>query len=163
MNKLFRAVTVSAAALVLFVAFIGLFGFAFHGTASAANPGPLAAPTPVSVNPGSGAGRAAVLWSAKVITADTATGAMDILNYGKADIQWVTDQTAVAGAPNTTTVKLQFSVDGVNWADGINVLASNSADAADMQQFAVFGRYVRLYADVSNANPVTLTLGVATK
>lgn len=157
-NRKFFIVSVALAALLFAV-----FALSFQGTASAANPGPLAAPTPVSVNPGSGVGRASVLWSNKVITADTATGAMDILNYGKADIQWVTDQTAVAGAPNTTTVKLQFSVDGVNWADGINVLASNSADAADMQQFAVFGRYVRLYADVSNANPVTLTLGVATK
>jgi len=149
--------------LVLFVAFIGLFGFAFHGTASAANPGPLAAPRPVSVNPGSGAGRAAVLWSAKVITADTATGAMDILNYSKADIQWLVDQTVVAGAANTTTVKLQFSNNGTNWIDGINAVATNSADAGDMQQFAVFGRYVRLYADVTNSNPITLTLAVAAK
>lgn len=156
-----------------FVALVGVFvvallltafaGLAFQGTASAANPVPLAAPTPVSVNPGSGAGRSAVLWSTKVITADTATGAMDILNYGKADVQWLVDQTAVAAAPNTTTVKLQFSVDGVNWVDGINAVAANVADAGDMQQFAVFGRYVRFYADVTNTNPVTWTIGVAAK
>ena len=152
-----------AGALLIAVAFLAVFAFAFQGTASAANPQPLAAPTPVSVNPGSGRGQAAVLWSAKVITADTATGAMDILSYGKADVQWLIDQTAVAGVVNTTTVKLQFSVDGANWVDGINAVATNTADAGDMQQFAMFGRYVRLFAHLSNANPITLTLGVVAK
>ena len=157
-NRKFFIASVAFAALLFAV-----FALMFQGTASAANPGPLAAPTPVSVNPGSGVGRASVLWAAKVITADTATGAMDILNYGKADVQWLIDQTVVAAAPNTTTVKLQFSVDGTNWVDGINAVASNTADAGDMQQFAMFGRYVRLYADVTNTNPITLTLGVAAK
>ena len=158
MNRKF-AFSAVLAAVVLFAAFMLMF----QGTASAAHPGPLAAPTPVSVNPGTGAGRAAVLWSAKAITSDTATPPMEVLNYGKADIQWLVDQTAVAGAPNTTTVKLQFSIDGVNWVDGVNAVAANVADASDMQQFAVFGRYVRLYADVTNANPITWTLGVAAK
>ena len=157
-NRKFFIASVALAAL-LFAAFALLF----QGTASAANPGPLAAPTPVSVTGNTGRGQAAVLWQAKVITEDTATGAMDILNYSKADIQWLIDQTVVAAAPNTTTVKLQFSNNGVNWIDGINAVATNSADAGDMQQFAMFGRYVRLYADVSNANPITLTLAVAAK
>lgn len=157
-NRKFLIVSVAFAALLLTV-----FAFAFQGTANAAQPVPLAAPTPVSVNPGSGVGRAAVLWSAKAITSDTATGAMDVLNYGKADIQWLIDQTVVAGAANTTTVKLQFSVDGTNWVDGISAVSANTADAGDMNQFAIFGRYLRLYADVTNNNPITLTLGVATK
>lgn len=151
------------AAFIVAFALLAVFAISFQGTASAANPVPLAAPTPVSVNPGSGVGRAAVLWQAKVITSDTASGAFDVLNYGKADVQWLVDQTAVAAAPNTTTVKLQFSVDGVNWVDGINAVAANVADAGDMQQFAVFGRYVRFYADVTNTNPVTWTIGVAAK
>ena len=157
-NRKYFIVSVAFAAL-LFAA----FALAFQGTASAANPGPLAAPTPVSVTGNTGRGQAAVLWQAKVITEDTATGAMDILNYSKADIQWLVDQTVVAGAANTTTVKLQFSNNGTNWIDGINAVATNSADAGDMQQFAVFGRYVRLYADVTNSNPVTWTLAVAAK
>ena len=151
------------AAFIVAFALLAVFAISFQGTASAANPVPLAAPTPVSVTGNTGRGQAAVLWQAKVITEDTATGAMDILNYSKADVQWLVDQTAVAGAPNTTTVKLQFSNNGVNWIDGINAVATNSADAGDVQQFAVFGRYVRLYADVSNANPVTWTLAVAAK
>lgn len=159
-SKTFKAFIATVAVAL---ALLTVFGLAFQGTASAANPGPLAAPTPVSVTGNTGRGQAAVLWNAKVITEDTATGAMDILNYSKADIQWLVDQTVVAGAANTTTVKLQFSNNGTNWIDGMNAVATNSADAGDMQQFAVFGRYVRLYADVTNSNPVTWTLAVAAK
>lgn len=157
--------TSKIAILALTVAFlmvVGVMAISFS-TAQADIPGPLAAPTPVSVNPGSGVGQNAVLWSSKVITQDTATSSMSVQNYGKADIQYLVDQTIVAAAANTTTVKLQFSNDGVNWVDGINLVAANVADGGDMNQFAVFGSRMRLYADVSNTNPVTWTLGVTAK
>ena len=156
-NRKYLIASVAFAAL-LFAA----FALAFQGTASAANPGPLAAPTPVSVTGNTGRGQAAVLWQAKVITEDTATGAMDILNYSKADVQWLVDQTAVAGAPNTTTVKLQFSNNGVNWIDGPALAANSAADTNDMQQYAVFGRYARVSPTFANTQPVTVTvIGVA--
>jgi len=157
--------TSKIAILAMTVAFLTVFGVMAisFSTAQADIPGPLAAPTPVSVNPGSGIGQYALLWSAKAITQDTATAAMTVLNYGKADLQYLVDQTAVAGAPNTTTVKLQFSNDGVNWIDGLGLATANVADGGDMNQFAVFGRFLRLYADVTNSNPVTWTLSAAAK
>jgi len=77
------------------------------------------------------------------------------------DLQWGIDQTLLT-TMNTTTLKLQFSNDGVNWIDGASFVSANVADANDMQQYAIFGRYARVYADVSNTNPLTLTvIGVA--
>lgn len=145
-------------AIVLVVA--ALFSISGPQQALASVPGPLLAPTPVSVNLG-GIGKALTFYSTKVLTADTASGNQGIIDANKVDLQWVVDQTAVAGVVNTTTLKLQFSNDGVNWIDGATVLNANTADANDMQQYLLFGRYARIYADVSNTNPLTLTvLGV---
>lgn len=157
--------TSKIAVLALTVALLMVLGVTAisFSTAQADIPGPLMAPTPVAVNAGSGTGQAAVLWTAKVITQDGATPSMSVLNYGKADVQYLFDQTAVAAAGNTTTLKLQFSNDGINWIDGIDVVAAKADDGGDMNQFAVFGSRMRVYADVSNANPVTVTVGVAAK
>ncbi len=157
--------TSKIAVLALTVALLMVLGVTAisFSTAQADIPGPLMAPTPVAINAGSGVGTAAMLFTSKVITQDTASPSMSVLSYGKADIQYLVDQTAVAGAPNTTTVKLQFSNDGVNWIDGINLVAANALDGGDMNQFAVFGSRLRLYVDVTNSNPVTWTLGVAAK
>lgn len=145
-------------AFLLLLAVLGVFGLQ---PARAAQPGPLLAPTPVSVQPVSGAARAVAFWPPTVITQSVGSAAVNTILASKLDLQWVFDQTAVAGAPNTTTLKLQFSNDGVNWVDGVAVVSNNSADATDMQQFAVFGRFTRVYATVSNSNPLTVTaLGV---
>jgi hypothetical protein len=59
---------------------------------------------------------------------------------------------------NTTTLKLQFSNDGVNWTDGATIASAIAEDGAVLSQQAVFGKFARVYADVSNTNPVTLTV-----
>jgi hypothetical protein len=147
------AVSVVAVVALLFVGLLALFG----GTAQAANPGPLAIPTPVTNNPAAVVARPVEFLVTRVITQDTASDALNIQNYGKADVQWVFDQTLVAAAANTTTLKLQFSNNGLNWVDGATLVSANAADATDMNQFAVFGRYARVYVDVTNSLPVTVT------
>jgi len=114
---------------------------------------PAAIPTPVSITPGSGAPQLVTLFNANVSTADEG-GPAAVIAGEKVDLQWIIDQTDV----NTVTLKLQFSNNGVTWIDGAAFVTSNAADAGDMQQYAVFGRYLRAYADVSNSNPVTVTV-----
>lgn len=157
-KKRFAVLSVTLAVALVVVA---LFSIAGPQQASASVPGPLLAPTPVSVNLG-GIGKALSFYQTKVLTADGASSYQGIIDANKVDLQWVVDQTLVAGAANTTTLKLQFSNDGTNWIDGATVLSANAADANDMQQHLLFGRYARIYADVTNTNPLTLTvLGVA--
>lgn len=89
----------------------------------------------------------------KVITQSGASTAFVLADAEALDIQYVIDQ----GTVNTVTLKLQFSNDNANWTDGVNVVASNAADATNLLQFNNFGYYTRLYATVSNTSPLTLT------
>ena len=145
-----------AVAVVLFAALVLSMTGPANVTAA-----PSAAPTPVSVNHAGTFADVPVFWSTQVVTADGGSSAQNIQNHQVVDLQWVVDQTLLT-TMNTTTLKLQFSNDGVNWIDGASFVSANVADANDMQQYAIFGRYARVYADVSNTNPLTLTvIGVA--
>ena len=145
-----------AVAVVLFAALVLSMTGPANVTAA-----PSAAPTPVSVNHAGTFADVPVFWSTQVVTADGGSNAQNIQNHQVVDLQWGIDQTLLT-TMNTTTLKLQFSNDGVNWIDGASFVSANVADANDMQQYAIFGRYARVYADVSNTNPLTLTvIGVA--
>lgn len=122
---------------------------------------PAAAPTPVSVNHAGTFADVTNFYVTSVVTADGNGSVQNVQNHQIMDLQWVIDQTLLT-TMNTTTLKLQFSNDGANWIDGPSFVSANVADANDMQQYAVFGRYARVNADVSNTNPLTLTIiGVA--
>ena len=79
---------------------------------------------------------------------------MDVGNFNRADIMWSID----VGTVNTTTYKLQFSNDATHWTDGVAVASAVAADVTNLAQFYVFGRYARVYATVSNTNPLTTTV-----
>jgi hypothetical protein len=121
---------------------------------------PAAAPTPVSVTLPSGpVPEYPVFFNGNgPITADTRSSCFEVPDYSVVDLQYLIDQTIADNVVNTTTLKLQFSNDLVTYVDGINVVASNTADASSLQPFAIFGRYTCVYADVSNTNPITLTV-----
>jgi len=145
-----------AVAVVLFAALVLTMTGPANVTAA-----PSAAPTPVSVNHAGTFADVPVFFSTQVLTADGGSSVQNIQNHQVVDLQWGIDQTLLT-TMNTTTLKLQFSNDGVNWIDGASFVSANVADANDMQQYAIFGRYARVYADVSNTNPLTLTvIGVA--
>lgn len=133
-------------------------------TVQASQPVPLFAPTPVSVNTrNADLNDVLSFYATKVVTADGNTGSVNIQNADVLDLQVTADQTLVAGAPNTTTLKLQFSNDGINWVDGATVLTANDADATSLQQYAVFGKLARINTDVTSANPLTLTVIAVSK
>lgn len=151
MRKFVFAVTVAAFVLALFVSL-----FSGSPQVSAA---PVAAPTPQTFNPSRTAANIVTYANAKTVTADTRWCA-DLRNYNGMDLQYVIDQDTDV---NTTTLKLQFSIDKVNFVDSAQtVVADNAADAAALQRYLLYGRWACIYADVTNSNPIVITaIGVA--
>lgn len=138
-------------AAVMVVAMVFFSAFASVPSAQA---GPMAAPTP-AVSGYSAKPASELTWLAGVATtADGGSTALNVASWQATDIQYVIDQ----GTTNTVTLKLQFSNDNVNWTDGATLVTDNAADASVLSQAAVFGKWARVYADVANSNPVTVTV-----
>jgi hypothetical protein len=157
MRKSYALILGGVLAVTMFVALLGLMGSPSTYAA------PSAAPTPVSnLDRGGLAAKTITLWSAQVMTADGNSSVQNILTHDAVDLQWKIDQTLKDAVMNTTTLKLQYSVDGTNWVDGASFVSANVADVGDLQQYALFGQFLRVNADVANTNPVTITvIGVA--
>ena len=141
-----------ALALVLFA---GLLVAMTSGPVAAA---PAAAPTPISVSQSAKDNSEVAFMADVVLTADGNSASANIAKWQLTDIQYNIDQTLADSVMNTTTLKLQFSNDGANWTDGATIATSNVADASVLTQQAVFGKFARINADVSNANPVTVSV-----
>ena len=149
-------VMVGAVALVLMAALIFSMSAGTPDTAMAA---PAPAPTPVSATDSGGNNAVVTFWSGEALTATGASSVQNVMDFERVDLQTTIDQ---GTTPNTVTLKLQFSNDGTNWIDGATVVTANVADAGAMQQYALFGRYARLYATAGNSESVTVTaIGVA--
>ena len=149
-------VMAGAFALVLVAALIFSMSSVAPDTAMAA---PAPAPTPVSVSDSGGNNAVVTFWSGEALTATGASSVQNVMDFERVDLQTTIDQ---GTTPNTVTLKLQFSNDGTNWIDGATVVSANVADAGAMQQYALFGRYARLYATAGNSESVTVTaIGVA--
>lgn len=135
-------------AAMIFLAALGLLP-------ARSNAAPSGAPvTPVaSINQGDNA-RIMNWWLAQPLTADTRTCQIAGL-HEFADIQYVIDQ---ATATNTITLTLQYSNDNTNYTSGPNLVAGNTADTDNLAQWALFGQYDCIYADVLNSNTVTVTV-----
>lgn len=143
----------------MILAIVGaLVVFALVLTAIAGGPtaqaGPLAAPTPVVSGYSAKAPTELTWWDATAVTEDGGSTALVVSQWQATDIQYVIDQ----GTTNTVTLKLQFSNDNVNWTDGATIASAIAADGSVLSQQAVFGKFARVYADVANTNPVTLTV-----
>ena len=149
-------VMAGAFALVLVAALIFSMSSVTPDTAMAA---PAPAPTPVSATDSGGNNAVVTFWSGEALTATGASSVQNVMDFERVDLQTTIDQ---GTTPNTITLKLQFSNDNTNWVDGATVVTANVADAGAMQQYAVFGRYARLYATAGNSESVTVTaIGVA--
>lgn len=120
---------------------------------------PQAAPTPAaSVNLPGVASNIVTFWNGSVITDDGNSSTQNIANHAVVDLQVVLDHDTV----NTATLKLQFSNDGVNWVDGATTITDSVVDANTLQQYAVFGRFARVNANVTDNTVITATvIGVA--
>lgn len=153
MKRAVAAMSVSVLVLAL------LFGvmLAPQGDVQAA---PQAAPTPVSVTRPAGDGVQVIeVWDAVAIAADTTAACVDIGAASVIDAQYQIDQTDV----NTVTLTTQWSINGELITDGVDVVASNAADASEMVQVQAFGRYICPKADVANTSTVTVTLYLVAK
>ena len=149
-------VMAGAFALVLVAALIFSMSSVAPDTAMAA---PAPAPTPVSATDSGGNNAVVTFWSGEALTATGASSVQNVMDFERVDRQTTIDQ---GTTPNTVTLKLQFSNDNTNWVDGATVVTANVADAGAMQQYAVLGRYARLYATAGNSESVTVTaIGVA--
>ncbi len=115
---------------------------------------PPAAPTPVANVLDTDGGRYFVFQTATALTADTDTRTVDVLAFDSLDIAVTTDH----GTVNTATFTVEWSNDGTNWDKGPAVLSANGADTTELTRVPVFGRYVRVEQDVTNANPLTVTI-----
>lgn len=141
--------------VLLLALLMGLMG----GGQGAVMAAPQAAPTPVSVTrPVSSQPQLSAIANAQVIAADTRLGCVASSNHSLMDLQYGIDQ----GTVNTVTLKLQFTNDtpgaSATYIDGVNVVATNAADASDMQPFQLFGAWTCIYADVANTNNLTVTV-----
>jgi len=130
------------------------------GSVQQAQAEPLAIPTPVSAP----ASRLVTplypvtFLNNVAVTADRRSSIVQLPGYNTIDLQWVVD----VSDTNTTTLKLQYSNDGNNWVDGASFASAVAADANSMDQYNVYGRYTAVYVDVTNSEPITITLiGVA--
>jgi hypothetical protein len=153
MSKL-RTVSATGGAIVLSLALLAAL---LMMPAQAAQPGPIAGPTPVSAVVRSAQPEFPVFFSTDVITADTRSDCFEVPDYSAVDLQFLIDQTIVAGAPNTVTLALQHSNDLTTFTTSANVVAANITDTSDLVQMGLFGRHTCVLADVTNTNPVTIT------
>lgn len=143
-----------AVTMVVVMAFFAAFAV------PSAQAGPMAAPTPVaSINQSVRAASEVTWMSGVALTASAGSAPQLVRDWDFADVQYVIDQTTT----NTVTLKLQFSNDGVNWTDGATLVTDNAADAASLAQQALFGKWGRVYATVTNTNPVTVSVNAVLK
>lgn len=150
--------TVVVALMVFALALTALSG---GGAATAA---PMAIPTPVSVTRPAGDGYITVApFSAQVLTEDTTSTCYDVAKFSVVDVLYSIDQTIVADTANTTTLTTKWGIDSTTTVAGVNIVASNAADATDMAQVQVFGRYFCVLANVSNSQNVTVTVQAIAK
>ena len=138
-------------AAVLFVAFIAVVAGPQASTAA-----PMPAPTPVSVAASGAAPKYVKFFTAESTDADVTSPCIEVSNHNKADIYY--SVTVDSGNVNTTTLTLQHGNSDTALVDGISVVSSVAATAAAMQQAEIFGGYLCLKVDTTDASTGTVTV-----
>jgi hypothetical protein len=103
-------------------------------------------PTPVAIMNPSDSAVNVTFMDADTNTTSVAGSGMQLYTYEYCNFQWVIDQDLASGVANTTTLKVQWSMDDSTWSDGPNLVASNAADGDGVVQVPNLGRYIRVYA-----------------
>lgn len=121
---------------------------------------PAYAPTPVSVTQPVRVDPALyTLLPTTVMTQATRGTCRELGFYSVVDLQVVIDMSNT----NTTTGYLQFTNDLVTYINGTNVISVN-ADATEMVQAPLFGRYACWYSTVATTTaPITVTVSAWAK
>jgi hypothetical protein len=129
--------------LIAIIIILAAMSLRFLTGAEAAAPEAQGTPVPVTI------------WNNNRITADTRSNAQELRNYSRSDIQITLVQ---GGTVNTTTVRLDRSNSGFAWATGATLLDASAISTTVVVSSNLIGRYGSIYADVSNSQPVTLTV-----
>ena len=152
------AIVVSIVAIAMMVALLAPLQYGMPATAA-----PAFAPTPVAgVLPGDSTSKYVEWLKTRVITQDMVTGCVPVSGFDLFDLQWKSDQGG-ASNNNTTTLTLLYTNDQVTFDVGPAIVAANTADANDMQQFASFGRFACVDVNVTNSRNITLTVNALVK
>lgn len=153
-----RSLAYWVSGLVIAVLLLAMLTVSMAGTSQAApSMAPLPAPTPAAGTYTGGvlARYLAVFSGTMTETADGLGGNINVLYGDRVDLQYTIDQSAV----NTATAVLQFSNDGTNWVDGPTVISANVADGTVMQQYNVFGQYMRFkMSTLGTTDPLTVSV-----
>ena len=144
-----RKATIAIAVCALLA--LALFGAMSGGggtPALAAAPTPVSITQPVGLNP-----QLYTLFSGTAITASAQGTCWELGKWAVADVQSIID----VSDTQTVTVKIQYSNNGTNLVDGMN-LATSAADASTFVQAPLFGRYACAYATLATTAPVTVSV-----
>ena len=115
---------------------------------------PAALVTPAATNAMSDAEPRVITLYDGPVTTDTRGTCFDEAGYAYIDTHYKIDQTTT----NTVTLTLQHAVDtAISYETLDTVVSANAADADAMVQSLMWGRFLCLYADVTNTNTVTIT------
>ncbi len=152
-----RGIGLGLLATVVVMAVLVLVALGLNTQSSQA--APMAAPTPITVPPRGVAPEFPTFINTKVITTSQRSNCFDVPDYSVVDLYWKIDMAAV----NTTTLKLQYSIDNSAYVDGLSFVSAAVADAESMNQYPLFGRWACVYATVTTSDPVTLTVKGAVK
>lgn len=117
---------------------------------------PAAAPTPVAgMIERSASSPGYIIYTDPIsITADTRYCPAQTWQYDVLVLEYAINQ----GTVNTATITFQHSNRQQRYADGLDVVTANAADTAGMQEFPSWGRFTCLFVDVTNSNPLSITL-----
>lgn len=143
-----------SAAVIALVALVASMPSVDYSSVQAAQ---LLAPTPIAYANSGGTTKVAEFFNRTPIRADTRV-CKDLREFKTADVQYVIDE----GTVNTVTVKLQFTINGLNYVDGTAFATAAVADATGLGSYPIVGMQTCVFVDVSNANTVTITaIGIA--
>lgn len=147
-----------ALAILAFGMYAGFSAAPAPARASAASVGlkaPAAAPTPIGLYKADGRALYPVNFVTVRAVTTTYTGTVYTLaRFEIINLQYTVDQSDT----NTTTAKLQFSCDGVNWVDGENIYTNTTADTTGIVEARSYCIYARPVITTANNNPVTISL-----
>ena len=141
------ALSVGIGVLCLAVLLIAMTGGGVT-PALAAAPTPVSITQPVGLNP-----QLYTLFSGTAITASAQGTCWELGKWAVADVQSIID----VSDTQTVTVKIQYSNNGTNLVDGMN-LATSAADASTFVQAPLFGRFACAYATLATTAPVTVSV-----
>lgn len=127
---------------------------------SEAAPGlaPAYAPTPVAAGkaPSGAEPRVVTLIDARTVSDDATGPCVEVSAFEKADIYY--SVTVESGNINTTTLTLQHGNAPGALVDGLGVASAVATDTTGLNQFALYGAYLCLKIDTTDASTGSVTI-----